>query len=253
MALDPLLTLTREAGRAILDVYARDFTVTIKADDSPVTEADLASNAIITAGLQRLHPQIPILTEEETAPAYEDRRDWPWLWLIDPLDGTKEFVKRTDEFSINIALVQGDRPVLGILYAPAKNLMYFAKTGAGSWKSDGDNAPVAIRARTARPDRHIDVLGSKTHASEQFKAYIAALENQYESMTLTPAGSAFKFGMMAEGLADLYPRFSPTMEWDTAAGQAILEESGKQVLVFETGEPLAYNRPDLVNPPFLCR
>jgi len=237
--------LAQSAGEAILAVYESDFDVEQKDDDTPLTRADLASHRIITEGLADLAPGIPLISEEGGLPDWEIRREWPRYWLIDPLDGTKEFVSRNGEFTVNIALVENHRPVLGVVYVPVTGVLYRAAEGAGAERlGDGGARRLRVGRACADPPR---VVGSRSHRGKSLDAFLDAL-GRHE---LLPMGSSLKFCRVAEGLADLYPRFGPTSEWDTAAAQAVVEQAGGRVLRLD-GEPLAYNeKADILNPHFL--
>lgn len=244
--LDPVRAIARAAGEAIMQVYAGDFAIEHKADDSPVTEADLAAHRIILAGLTALTPSIPVLTEEGGLPAWAERQQWSRYWLVDPLDGTREFVKRNGEFSVNIALIEQHAPVLGVVYAPALGLEYAAVHGVGSWRfhPDGRKERLSVRPVPAVPTLAL----SRSHGSKKEQALIAALG----TVEIVRCGSALKTCLVAAGEADLYPRFGPTSEWDTAASQCVLEAAGGQ-LVDLAGSRLGYNHKDCVlNPSFVA-
>jgi len=240
--------IAREAGRAILDVYGRDdFAVTRKSDDSPLTEADQVAHRIISGALAKLDAALPILSEESAPADPAVRRQWQRYWLVDPLDGTKEFLKRNGEFTVNIALVDAQRAVLGAVYAPVLDRMYGGHVGLGAWRADAGGArkPIAVRATATSPLR---VVGSRSHPSPELAAYLAGLP-PYE---ITDMGSSLKICLVAEGVADIYPRLGPTSEWDTAAAQAILESAGGRMIDL-AGRPLRYNSKDvLLNPHFLA-
>jgi 3'(2'), 5'-bisphosphate nucleotidase len=245
---EPLVSLAREAGNAILEVYATDFEVQEKIDDSPLTKADLASHRIITAGLGRLTPDMPIISEESGLPAFEERRQWPQYWLIDPLDGTKEFVKRNGEFTVNIALIDGHRPVLGIVHVPVQGKTFTGCQGQGATVRENDGAPrpICVGTASATPVR---VVGSRSHRGSSLDTFFERL-GQAE---MVPMGSSLKFCVVAEGKADVYPRLGPTSEWDTAAAQAVVEQAGGAVLELD-GRPLRYNaKDDILNPHFLVK
>jgi len=251
MTIDPnrllleVTALAREAGRAILEIYASSFSVREKEDRSPLTEADLRSEKLILAGLKRIAPEIPVLSEETGQVAWSARRNWSRLWVVDPLDGTKEFVQRNGEFTVNIALVDEHRPVLGIVHAPALERSYYACEGIGAFRSDAQAAgqPIRVAERGAGPLR---VVGSRSHRGNSLDAFLARIG----AHEFVEVGSSLKLCLVAEGLADVYPRMGPTCEWDTAAGQCVLEQAGGQVLKLD-GEPLAYNREDTLNPNFV--
>ena len=239
--------LARRAGDAIMAVYARDFDVEFKGDDSPLTQADLASHHVIVDGLRALAPDIPVLSEEDAGIAWETRRGWARHWLVDPLDGTREFVKKNGEFTVNIALVEGQRAMLGAVYAPVLDRMYSGVVGLGAWRTDGSAPPqpIAVRAHAVVPLR---VVGSRSHPSPELAAYLAALPEH----DMADMGSSLKICLVAEGAADIYPRLGPTSEWDTAAAQAILESAGGR-MIDPAGRPLRYNsKDDLLNPHFLA-
>ncbi len=244
--LDVAIDLAHQAGEEILTVYDGDFAVQHKEDDSPLTAADLASHRLIVAGLRALTPQLPILSEESLPPDFATRAAWPRYWLIDPLDGTKEFVKRSGEFTVNIALIDEHRPRLGVVYTPVLRLTYAGAQGVGAFKQQGDAERQSIRVRPL-PAGPVTVVGSRSHGTEALNAYLERLgPHQLRSM-----GSSLKFCLVAEGAADLYPRLGPTSEWDTAAAQAVVEAAGGQVTDL-TRKPLRYNtKESLLNPHFL--
>ena len=238
--------LARSAGEAIMAVYRRDFSVEYKNDHSPLTQADLAAHLVLATGLAALSPALPVLSEESAdTVTTAERRSWTRYWLVDPLDGTREFVKRNDEFTVNIALVDQGEAVLGVVYAPALGEMAHAVRRGGAWFDTGVG-PVALHARRA-PARPV-IAVSRSHANA---ATIALLDGIGAHETMA-AGSALKFIRLAQGEADLYPRLGPTSEWDTAAGQCVLEEAGGG-LVDLRGTPFRYNQRDTVlNPSFLA-
>lgn len=245
--LPEVIAVARAAGREIMAIYAQEFAVTLKDDQSPLTAADLAAHRSIKAGLARITPQLPQLSEESSASEIAARREWHSLWLIDPLDGTREFVQRNGEFTVNIALVHDHEPVLGVLYAPALGLLYAAARGAGAWQIDAQDQRTPLRA-TARAPQPPRVLASRSHRGASLDELLARL-GPHE---LVGTGSALKFAYLGAGRADFYPRLSPTSEWDTAAGQAIAEAAGARVVGLD-GAPLRYNaRGTLLNPSFLC-
>lgn len=243
--LDAVRELALGAGRRILDAYERGFEVAEKTDGSPLTEADRAAQEVIAAGLKQLAPDMPLLSEEAAAAPYETRAGWERFWLVDPLDGTREFVSRNGEFTVNIALIENGQPVLGVVYVPVAGLSYYACRGAGAHKRREGSAPQPIRVRPRPPDRPL-VVASRSHAGEHLTAYLARL-GPHDTVSM---GSSLKFCLIAEGAADVYPRLGPTMEWDTAAAQCVVEEAGGQVLD-RHGRALAYNKPDLHNPWFV--
>ena len=222
-------------------------------DNSPVTEADKNSNKIIIEGLIKHYPKIPYISEETKQVPYEERRYWSHFWLIDPLDGTKEFIKRNGEFTINIALIEDQSPVLGVIYVPVKETFYFAQKGKGSFKIVNESTPQAIRASLKTDPKKLIIAGSRSHGAEALKAYIEKQKTKFKEVQVLSAGSSLKFCLVAEGKADVYPRTGPTFEWDTAAGHAIVLESGKAVYEFESGKPLLYNKENLLNSWFIVR
>ena len=248
--LDKVASVAKAAGDAVMAIYAKDFAVAYKDDKSPLTEADLVSNAIICRELAAAYPAIPLLSEENKAVPYEERRGWEYYWCIDPIDGTKEFVKKNGEFTVNIALIHRDTPVLGVVYAPALGDMYKAKRGEGAFKND-QRLPLK---RNLTPEMYLNVVASKSHLSEETQAFIDALAKTTEEIHQVSKGSSLKLCMVAEGEADIYPRLAPTMEWDTAAADAIVRESGKMTFQYENASaPLVYNKNDLLNPWFVVR
>ena len=242
----PLVALARAAGEAIMAVYARDFAVEHKEDRSPLTEADLAAHRIIDAGLRALEPALPVLSEESAAVAWSERSQWRRYWLVDPLDGTREFVKRNGEFTVNIALIEDGEPTMGVIYAPALRELAHASRGAGTVLDAGQgDCAVRVAPRDAAPWR---VAGSRSHRDPRTDCFLARI-GEHELLSL---GSSLKFCRLAAGALDVYVRYGPTSEWDTAAGQCILEEAGGRVTDL-AGEPLRYNRRDsLINPDFIA-
>lgn len=246
--LGPLAEIAREAGAAILEVYGSAIIVEEKADKSPLTLADKRSHDIITKRLEELSP-FPVLSEEGKDLSFEERREWEYYWLVDPLDGTKEFVKRGGDFTVNIALMQRDRPIAGVILVPVTGVLYHAAAGAGSYRTlRGKRERLPIE--TGRSG--MTVVGSRSHVTREMEQYLAEMKKKYGEFEMVSAGSSLKFCMVAEGGADVYPRLGPTMEWDTAAGQIIVEEAGGKVVEFETGRPLRYNKENLLNPFFLA-
>ena len=245
-----VLDIAFEAGEAILAVYAQDFSVERKPDQTPLTEADLAANRVIEAGLTRLNSAWPILSEESNAVPYDQRVAWPSFWLVDPLDGTKEFIKRNGEFTVNVALIESGRPVLGVVYAPVARLAYFAATDIGAWKQAGDARPQRIAARNYAGGS-ATIAGSRSHAGPNMQHFIDCVRAREGEPKTLSLGSALKTCLVAEGAADIYPRFGPTNEWDTAAAQCVLENAGGRVLDL-AGRTLAYNKPSVLNPWFIA-
>jgi 3'(2'), 5'-bisphosphate nucleotidase len=243
---DFLRRLTAEAAKAILEVYATDFTVECKEDHSPVTLADRRSHEIITRGLKEKYPDIPILSEEGMAIPYEIRKDWPRFWLVDPLDGTKEFVRKEEEFAINIALIEGNAPVLGVIAIPVEGTFYEGSVGVGCWET-GRNGRREVKVRGLSTDRPVRVVKSRSHPSPNMSSILELVP----SREVLRIGSAVKFCRMAAGEADFYPRLGPTYEWDTAAGQALIVAAGG-TMVDPEGKVLLYNKPSLLNGPFFA-
>jgi len=240
--------IARRAGEEILEVYGTDFEARAKADESPLTEADLRAHRLIESELGRLTPGLPVLSEESADQiSWEQRRDWQRYWLVDPLDGTKEFVARNGEFTVNIALIEGSRPVLGVVHIPVSGVTYSGAPGQGAWReADGrPPLPISVRRIAAVPLR---VLGSRSHNSPKLAARLDAMgPHQF-----IPAGSSIKLCLVADGSADLYPRLGGSSEWDIAAGQAIVEAAGGQVVSLVDGLALRYSKQDLLNPNFLA-
>jgi 3'(2'), 5'-bisphosphate nucleotidase len=238
--------LAELAGQAILEIYQQDFEVLEKQDRSPLTAADLASHRLLSRGLGELAPRIPLLSEESAEVPWNVRQGWSRYWLIDPLDGTREFVKKNGEFTVNIALVEGGEPVLGVVHAPAQQRMWFATRGRGAYARDaGQDRRLSVRAPAVAPLR---VAASRSHLDERTAGLLAKLDGAQTR----GLGSSLKFCHIAEGEIDLYPRFGPTSEWDTAAAQCVLECAGGAVLHLD-GSPLSYNRKEsLLNPYFLA-
>jgi 3'(2'), 5'-bisphosphate nucleotidase len=247
-----LRDVARLAGEAILEIYARDFEVEFKADESPLTEADKRSNDVIVAALEERYPDIPIISEEIRALDYSERRHWQTCWLIDPLDGTKEFVKKNGEFTVNIALVHAGEPVVGVVYQPVTGAMYSAEKGQGAFLEMPDADPVRLEnTKHYSTEQEVTVVASRSHLSQEVEDFVAELREQGKEVEFQSAGSSLKLCLVAEGKATVYPRFAPTMEWDTGAAHAIVLEGGKKVLNRETGEALVYNKENLLNPWFI--
>ncbi len=238
--------LAHQAGAAILEIYGGEFAVEEKADHSPLTLADLRSHAILSQGLQDRYPDIPILSEEGKDIPFAVRRSWSRFWLLDPLDGTKEFVKRNGEFTVNIALVERDLPVLGVIFVPVSDHLYLADTRHGCWEIAEDHTRV-LRIEEPRADQPVRVATSRSHPSPDLNRLLTLLPH-YQTII---KGSAAKFCAVAAGEADFYPRLGPTSEWDTAAGQAIVTAAGGVMLDTE-GRAFRYNKPDLVNGHFFA-
>jgi 3'(2'), 5'-bisphosphate nucleotidase len=267
-----------EAGQAILDIYEQDFEVEFKSDKSPLTAADQAAHNIIEQALETT--PYPVLSEESAKVAYDDRKDWGTFWLVDPLDGTKEFIKKNGEFTVNIALIEDGVPVLGIVYVPVSHTLYLGavRSGwgleSGAWKADhcsGKSFDEILASATAcrvsgKPGKPLKIVASKSHCNDETRRFIADLEKTHGAVELVSSGSSLKLCMVAEGSADIYPRIAPTMEWDTAAAHAVVVGAGGAVYQFDEslpvgaysagiagGSPVAlrYNKEDLLNPYFV--
>lgn len=252
-------------GQAIMEVYAGSFAVEWKADRSPLTQADRDSHHAIEQALATTG--LPIMSEEGPFIPMAQRQAWSYYWLVDPLDGTKEFVARNDEFAVCIALMRSDTttntplgnasPLVGVIYGPVQDLLYFAWEGGGAWRQQHaatqgpvpayERAAMSLRLPLAHEPRAYSILASRSHRSPETAAFIQRKEEEHGTVTLAFIGSALKFGRMAEGAADAYPRYAPTMEWDTAAGQIICTEAGRQLLDVTTNAPLRYNKQEPVN------
>ena len=249
ISMGALLDIARQAGAGILEVYnntAEGIAVTYKEDASPLTMADSVSHQIIAGKLAALTPGIPILSEEGKDIPYEERKAWAYYWCVDPLDGTKEFIKRNGEFTVNIALIHHNVPVLGVIYVPVTGVMYYGGTSIGSWKISPDTL---LKQLGPQPETgEWTAVASRTHSSADEEAKLT----KYKVTKTISAGSSLKFCMVAEGSAQIYYRHGPTMEWDTAAGHAIAIYSGA-FMTTPTGEPFLYNKPSLLNGSFMCK
>lgn len=244
---ETVIAIAQDAAAAIMEVYATPFDVEIKSDRSPVTAADLAANQVILRGLGQLTPDLPILSEESAQVPWEVRRHWGAYWLVDPLDGTREFVKRNDEFSVNIALIYQGAPAFGVVLAPVSRVAWHAMRGELAYRRDGMHDSV-LRTRTpALPP--LQVAASRSHRSPETQALL----DRMGEIEVVAQGSSLKFCRLAEGTLDVYPRLGPTAEWDTAAGQCVLHAAGGAVLSAATGKPFRYNRREtLVNGDFIA-
>ena len=249
-----------KAGKRIIEIYENeDFEVDLKGDDSPLTKADLASHTIIMSSLKETN--IPVLSEEGKHLSYEERKKWRKLWIVDPIDGTKEFIKKNGEFTVNIALVENQTPILGVIYVPVLKELYFASKELGSFKLNDVTRFTSLEEILKEADQlplptkieNYTVVASKSHLSQETEEYIASLEKEYGEVKTISKGSSLKLCMVAEGQANQYPRFAPTMEWDTAAGQAICKYAGKMVYDYKTQEEMLYNRENLLNNWFLVK
>jgi len=243
--LEAIIQLSEQAGEKILEIYDTDYAIEHKQDETPVTEADMAAHHLIEAGLQKLTPEIPILSEESANIPFQERQQWQRYWLVDPLDGTREFIKRNGEFSVNIALVEQGKAVLGVVYAPVMRTSYYARTGAGAFKREPGRQGHSIHCHSPVRDKII-VAGSRSHRGASLNAFLEKLV-EYEIISM---GSALKSCLVAEGVVDVYPRLGPTSEWDTAAAQCVVEEAGGQITDTNMAI-LRYNTKDsLLNPHF---
>jgi 3'(2'), 5'-bisphosphate nucleotidase len=241
-----IVTIAKEAGSAIMQVYKQDFEVEYKQDSSPLTLADKRANDIIEDGLNKLPVNFPILSEEGKEIPYRDRKHWEYFWLVDPLDGTKEFVKKNDEFTVNIALIHKNTPALGVVYVPALDVCYWAKQDEGAFK-DGEKLPI----KTAELRNTYKIVVSRSHMSDETQRFIDAIDKEKELISI---GSSLKICLIAEGEADIYPRLGPTMEWDTGASHAIVIEAGGQLIDQENSSELKYNTNEsLLNNYFIVR
>lgn len=248
-----------EAGKVIMQVYDTAFDVEIKDDKSPLTEADKKANDVINSFL--IPTEIPIISEENKQTDYAVRKTWETCWVVDPVDGTKEFIKRNGEFTVNIALVTNGKPVLGVIYVPAVKIIYFANVvNDEAFKADLESHDVAVETilKIAKPlqpknnnSNKVEVVGSRSHMNQDTLDFVESLKADGKEVEIVSKGSSLKFCLVAEGNADVYPRYAPTMEWDTAAGQAICNAVGLQVISKETNKPLAYNKENLLNSYFL--
>jgi 3'(2'), 5'-bisphosphate nucleotidase len=236
--------VAERAAAEIMAIYRDEsrWQVQEKEDASPLTAADLAANRVIVAGLRALTPDIPVISEECEETPFAERSAWPRCWMVDPLDGTREFIARNDEFSVNIALIEGDRAVLGVVHAPVTGISWCAARGHGAWRIEGHRRiPLQVARFPQRGGHAPRLVMSRRHRGDQDMAFAMAVEKAMGQVELTAAGSAFKICAVAEGTADAYPRFGPTMEWDTAAGQVVVEEAGGALLDAQ-GRPFRYNR-----------
>ncbi len=257
------LSASIEAGKAILKIYNTEFSFEKKSDDSPITIADKESHNIIKKKL--LPANLPVLSEEGLEIPFQKRKNWKQFWLIDPLDGTKEFIKRNDEFTVNIALIEDNFPVGGLIFVPVLNLLYFAFEGIGSFKLENADKIISpdinisnlikkskkLPLKTNR--KTFTVVASRSHLTKETEEFIERLKDEHKKIELVSRGSSLKLCMVAEGSADIYPRFAPTMEWDTAAGQAIVEIAGGKVLNKNQKDRIKYNKKDLLNPWFIVK
>lgn len=244
---DPLLTIARDAAARILEIYNTNFSIEHKDDHSPLTAADMAAHRTIISGLKQLTPDIPVLSEESSEISFDQRSLWPRYWLVDPLDGTREFIKRNGEFTVNIALIENHQPAIGVVHVPVTGICYYASREEGAYKVIPGETPKRITTRKTQPGR-LAIAGSRSHGSEQFQAFLEKIGPDAELITI---GSSLKSCLVAEGIVDLYPRLGPTSEWDTAAAQCVVEQSGGIVTDLDF-RPLRYNtKASVINPNFL--
>ena len=244
-----ILDIAVNAGEEIMKIYSKDFDVEYKDDKSPLTEADKKSHNVIVEGLNKYG--LPVLSEEGKDIPYEERKDWSLFWMVDPLDGTKEFIKKNGEFTVNIALINNNAPVFGVVYAPAVHEIYFTDDN-NAYKAEIINSKINNVKKlplNIKKDKLI-VVASKSHMNEETKKYIESLEGEKEFIS---KGSSLKLCMVAEGAADIYPRLAPTMEWDTAAADAVVRKAGKMTYSYENNKPLRYNKENLLNPWFVVK
>ena len=260
LLLHTAIAASLQAGKAILEIYhSGAFDIEIKGDNSPLTKADTASHNVIMSYLEPT--DIPVLSEEGRGIPYKERKDWKQLWIVDPIDGTKEFIKRNGEFTVNIALIENQKPIIGVIFAPVTGELYFSSKELGAFKvkvnlddfdvetliSNGNKLPLQ------REDNTFTVVASRSHMSPETETYVQEMREKHGDVKLISKGSSLKLCMVAEGTANCYPRFAPTMEWDTAAGQAICEHAGFEVMDWDTKKNMLYNREDLLNGWFLVK
>ena len=247
-----LVDIVRRAGDAILEIYRTDFDVDIKGDDSPLTQADLAAHRIIVEALKALTPDIPLISEESSPPDFEVRKAWPRYWLIDPLDGTKEFINKNGEFTVNIALIEGHQAVFGVVGVPAQGIVFTGDVAAGEAVRHAADGTETLHGRRMKDDAPLVVVASRSHGGERLERFVDELGRTFSEVSRTPVGSSLKLCILAEGRADLYPRLGPTSEWDIAAAHAVLAAAGGSVWTVD-GEPLRYNtKESFLNPEFIA-
>lgn len=248
-----------KGGEEIMQVYRDTITVEYKEDKSPLTQADKQANEAIMSYLEKT--DVPVLSEEGRELSFEERKGWEYLWVVDPLDGTKEFIKRNGEFTVNVALVKNGLPILGVIYVPVENTLYFGLEGLGSFKTKNQKTLVEdlealTRSSVTLPethDRKYTMVGSRSHMSDETTVYFKKIKEKHPDVQILSRGSSLKICMIAEGSADVYPRFAPTMEWDTAAGHAIVRQVGFDIFKTDVDEPLEYNKENLLNPWFIVK
>jgi len=249
-----IVRISKLAGEEIMKIYAQDFEVFEKNDESPLTMADKNANDIIINELISLYPNIPYISEEVKNLDYTERKKWELCWIIDPLDGTKEFIKKNGEFTVNIALVKNGKPVLGVVFIPAQNVVFYASEGKGTFKQIAEEKPILLAKRKFDTTKNsFKIVASRSHLSKDVELYVEALKKEGKEVEFVSAGSSLKFCLVAEGKADIYPRLAPTMEWDTAAAHAVCSEVGISVINYETNEEINYNKENLLNPFFIVK
>jgi 3'(2'), 5'-bisphosphate nucleotidase len=244
--INSIIELAKGAGELILEYYSEEIEVTTKGDDSPLTKADLAAHHFIVDGLRKITPEIPIISEESGVPEYDIRKEWEKFWMVDPLDGTKEFIKKNGEFTVNIALIEGNKPVLGVVYVPAMNITYYGDGTNGSFKLNPNGDLLKLETPEFKAPGVASIVVSRSHGDDDTKKKLKSVG--IEVADEVPSGSSIKFCLVAEGKADIYPRLGPTMEWDTAAADAVYRYSGSSG---EKYSPLTYNKKNLLNPYFI--
>ncbi len=255
MKLQDLIDIALQAGNEIMKIYRQDFQVEFKDDKSPLTVADKIANEVICSGLEKLFPNIPLMSEENKQVSYEVRKNWKYYFCIDPIDGTKEFIKKNDEFTVNIALIHDGIPVMGVVVAPALQEIYYAKKGMGAFVASFEASSLfdIKKLPVVRDEKNYVIVASKSHLSKETEEFIANLESEGRERVSVSKGSSLKLCMVADGTADIYPRLAPTMEWDTAAADAIVRESGKMTYDYNDNTAMKYNKKDLLNPWFVVR
>ena len=249
-----VIDIARQAGLAIMEVYKTKFDIDTKEEKrsdgiyrSPITEADKRAHIIIMEGLKKLTPDIPLISEEGQEISFEARSKWGVYWLVDPLDGTKEFIKKNNEFTVNIALLENNQPVFGVVFAPALDILYWGSTGRGAFKTISRNSqtPVSVNSQLSDP---VQIAGSRSHPSIKMNDFTS----QFKKYEVKPMGSSLKICLVADGSVHFYPRLGPTMEWDTGAAHAVLRAAGGEIIKYGTYEPLEYNKRNLLNPEFIA-
>lgn len=236
------------AGKQIMSIYnTTDIKIYTKKDKSPITVADKLSEKLILTRFKKFFPEIPIISEESKQVHFKERKKWKYFWLIDPLDGTKEFIKRIPEFTVNISLICQNKPFLGVIYVPSKNELFYAVKNQGAYKIDSQGNKVKIPTTNDKPKDKIIIVATRSHKTKELQDYIERLKKKYREVKYISMGSSLKFCLIAENKAHIYPKLGPTMEWDTAAGQLIVEEAGGRVVDMETNKTLEYNKENLLN------